>query len=497
MTTPAHQATTSPSAQPPVTPTPTPAPAYAEIPLDRLTPAPDNLRADPREDAEAFAELVASIRAHGIVQPLLVTLPDQDGRHQIVAGHRRYQAARDANLPRVPCVIRARSDRERVEAMLVENAYRQQLNPLEEAAGLFRLTEAGDTPAKLARRFGRSKRYVTQRLALLELPTPAQQAIAAGRVPVSAAPHIARLGGHPDRLADLLDRPPHDWEWAVTQALHQAEHAATLAAERTRAAKRGFPVLDAGWELPGEATQIGQRDDQLTVDVDQHRREPCHAIVVLARHEPTSVEVCTRPDRHEPTGRSLVKATRPTPNARAKAGRQQTREQRRADRERTRARQQFQAELLASKTLRTAERHTLIAHGLLATLGHHEAGQVGALLGLTPGTNAWGSKDWDGPIQRFAAGSASNLEQAALAVAFARGEAAWSSQWRAGSGFRRRFAALLHAHGYTAEGDPTEPADEHDQPAALDLDPDQPAAAPPDPAGEHDQAEPGTPNPAA
>ncbi|HIT52626.1 MAG TPA: ParB/RepB/Spo0J family partition protein [Candidatus Fimivicinus intestinavium] len=121
-------------------------------------------------DEEALAELAESIAQHGIIQPLLVR-PMPDGSYQLVAGERRWRAARRAGLSEVPVVIREMSDSEMMELALIENLQREDLNPIEEAEGLQQLINTcGLTQETAAARVGRSRPAVANALRLLTLP---------------------------------------------------------------------------------------------------------------------------------------------------------------------------------------------------------------------------------------------------------------------------------------------------------------------------------------
>jgi ParB family chromosome partitioning protein len=160
------------------------------IPIDRIEPNPDQ----PRMvfDAEALHELAASIREHGVLQPILVT-ETLDG-YQLVAGERRSRAARLAGLERIPAVIRQLADRAQLEVALVENLQRADLGPMEEAAAYRSLVEEfGLTHEEIARRVGRAKSTITNTLRLLDLDPRVQTALVEGRLSEGHARALAGL----------------------------------------------------------------------------------------------------------------------------------------------------------------------------------------------------------------------------------------------------------------------------------------------------------------
>lgn len=153
-------------------------------------------RGQPRKkfDETAMAELEASIREYGVLQPLLVR-PVSDGSYRIVAGERRWRAARAAGLTEVPAVIRSLTDEEACAIALIENLQREDLDPLEEAEGIRRLIEEfGFTQAEAAERISKSRPAVTNSLRLLSLPQDAREALSEGKISAGHARALLALG---------------------------------------------------------------------------------------------------------------------------------------------------------------------------------------------------------------------------------------------------------------------------------------------------------------
>jgi len=180
------------------TPTPapaTPADAVTSLPIEHLAPGPFQPRGD--FDPASMAELVDSIRASGILQPLLVRpKPDERDRYQIIAGERRWRAAQQAGLHAVPTLVRNLTDSEAMAAALVENLQRQDLNAIEEAEGYQRLVEEfGLTQERLAEAVGKSRSHVANTLRLRNLPAPVQAELRKGTL---TAGHARALLNHPE-----------------------------------------------------------------------------------------------------------------------------------------------------------------------------------------------------------------------------------------------------------------------------------------------------------
>ncbi len=147
-------------------------------------------------DEEALSSLVASVRELGVLQPVLVR-GVEDGVYELIAGERRWRAAKRAGLATIPALVREADDLSALEQAVVENLHRQDLNPLEEAAAYQQLIEDfGLTHDHLAVRVGKSRAAVTNTLRLFQLPPSIQRQVAEGRL---SAGHARALLGTPDR----------------------------------------------------------------------------------------------------------------------------------------------------------------------------------------------------------------------------------------------------------------------------------------------------------
>ncbi|HEX9189400.1 MAG TPA: ParB/RepB/Spo0J family partition protein, partial [Vicinamibacteria bacterium] len=172
--------------------------APAELPLDALDPNPFQPRS--AMDAGKLAELAASIRESGIVQPILVR--PRGGRYQIVAGERRFRAARAAGLASVPVAVREVADEHLLEIALVENIQREDLNPIEEAQAYHRLQEEFRlTQEEIASRVGRDRSTVANTLRLLRLPRELRDMVATKRLDAGHARALLALDRTEDQVA--------------------------------------------------------------------------------------------------------------------------------------------------------------------------------------------------------------------------------------------------------------------------------------------------------
>jgi ParB family chromosome partitioning protein len=143
------------------------------IAVDRISPNPRQPRT--HLDAPELAELAESIREHGVIQPLIVTYDDSQDQYILIAGERRWQAARQAWLDIVPAIVREASDQERLELALIENVQRADLNPLEAAEAYRQLVEDfGLSHEEVSNRVGKSRATITIPCACSNYPRPSR-----------------------------------------------------------------------------------------------------------------------------------------------------------------------------------------------------------------------------------------------------------------------------------------------------------------------------------
>lgn len=209
------------------TPAPVPADAVVELSVGDIDPN----RNQPRKkfDDDALLALADSIRHNGVLSPILVA---RDGRrYTIIAGERRWRAARLANCPTIPAIVRDWDDVRRQEAALIENIQREDLNAIEEAQGIRRLMEeCALTQEVAAERIGRSRSAVANILRLLNLPKRIQDAVIEGAL---SAGHARVLAGIDDaELQSGLFAKTMQFGWSVRQLEAAAKNAQTEKKEK-------------------------------------------------------------------------------------------------------------------------------------------------------------------------------------------------------------------------------------------------------------------------
>jgi ParB family chromosome partitioning protein len=221
---------------------PTEGDVLVEVSIDQVEPNPHQ----PRKsfDSKSLEELTASIRTSGLIQPIVVR--QVGGRYQLIAGERRWRAARQAGLEHVPAIVREATDAESLELALVENLLRDDLNPMEGAeAYQHLLTRFGWTQEQLAQRIGLDRTSIANALRLLKLPEVIQDDLRAGRLAMGHARALLALDSVEEQLKLRDQILAQDLSVRATETSVRASDRSPAAA-RTPRRRRGLsPELSA------------------------------------------------------------------------------------------------------------------------------------------------------------------------------------------------------------------------------------------------------------
>jgi ParB family chromosome partitioning protein len=175
-----------------------PAPSAQEIPIESIDPNPYQTRR--RINEAALEELAESIRASGVVQPVVLR-PAANGRFQLVAGERRWHASKRAGKTTIPAVVRQISNEQAMEITIIENLQREDLNPVEQARAFERLSrEFGMTQEQIASRTGKDRASIANFIRLLKLPEEIQNALEGGALSFGHGKVLLALAGFPEHM---------------------------------------------------------------------------------------------------------------------------------------------------------------------------------------------------------------------------------------------------------------------------------------------------------
>jgi ParB family chromosome partitioning protein len=252
-------------------------PELARVAVDQIHPNPKQPRK--RFEGEAVSGLADSIKAQGLIQPVVVR-PRLEGGYELIAGERRWRAAREAGIAEVPAVIREADDRDTLLLGLVENVAREDLSPVEEArAYAVLIDEFGLSLGEVAERVGKSKPTVSNRIRLLELPDDVLAMIAGNELSEGHARAVLAVPDHDGRRR-LARRIARDG-----MSVRAAERAAKAAGARTkeRRVTAADPVLasrvkDAFKTLTGFEAKVGAAGLSVPVDGDVELEELAEAL---------------------------------------------------------------------------------------------------------------------------------------------------------------------------------------------------------------------------
>jgi ParB family transcriptional regulator, chromosome partitioning protein len=254
-----------------------------ELPVELVKPNPKQPRT--RFDEESLAGLAASIEASGVVQPLLVR-PLADGSYELIAGERRWRAAQQAGLAKVPAIVRDSERAERLQVALIENVVREDLNPVEEARACAALVEdLGLSKEDLARRIGRSRPSVSNLIRLLDLPDEALELLEAGELSEGHGRALLAAAGNDVRRRLARQAAREGWSVREMEARSKlASQPKKRSARPEMTAEERQALREVGDRLEsalGHEVKVRTRGDGVAVEM---RFEALDEALALARH---------------------------------------------------------------------------------------------------------------------------------------------------------------------------------------------------------------------
>jgi ParB family transcriptional regulator, chromosome partitioning protein len=252
-----------------------------ELPVGLIVPNPKQPRT--HFDPEALAGLASSIESSGVVQPLLVR-PLHDGSYELIAGERRWRAAQQAGLEKVPAIVRDSEQAERLQVALIENMVREDLNPVEEARACAALVEdLGLSKEDLARRVGRSRPAVSNLIRLLDLPGEALELLESGEL--SGGHGKALLGASGNDVRRRLARDAARAGWSVRETENRVKLASqpkdakrshsAVSAEEAAAMHEAADKLEAAL---GHEVKVRPRGGEVAVEIRLADLDEAHAL---------------------------------------------------------------------------------------------------------------------------------------------------------------------------------------------------------------------------
>jgi ParB family transcriptional regulator, chromosome partitioning protein len=245
-----------------------------ELPIELVKPNPNQPRR--RFDPESMDVLAASIKASGMIQPLLVR-PLTDGSYELIAGERRWRAAKEVGLERVSAVVRDAEETERLQTALIENVVREDLNPVEEARACAALVEELGLPKEeVGRRIGRSRPALSNLIRILDLPDEALQLLEGGELSEGHGRAILQVRGNDARRRLARDAAAGGW------SVRETENRAKLAGQPGQSGRAGRkrstpdPELRAALEEAeeslesalGQEVKVGFRAGRIRAEIE-------------------------------------------------------------------------------------------------------------------------------------------------------------------------------------------------------------------------------------
>lgn len=411
-----------------------------DVPIGDLELAPENVRTT----SVGIEELAESIKELGVLEPILVR---QNGGNKfaIIAGSRRFEAAKKAGLKDIPAVVRATDDA--VMASAAENLAREGLTVIEEAQTYEVMVANGMSQRDIAKVVARGQSHVSKRLALLKLPEEVQSKVASGAIEVSDAQELSKLGDDEAAIKIAVSQATGTGGFrpsmsvVVGQLLEDRAEEQAIRKVAEDAKKKGMTVIDPD-DYEGDAVPIGPGTRFAHVDEKKHEKLGCHVVVATADGvEPFCIDPSAHPaPRREKSERKL------TPQQEAIVAEQDW------EKEVDRSRRDFLFEV-AKKRVPAGDRNRLIALALVAGVRSSEASDAVKFLDLEIIDGPYGHASTTHTLDQFAAKNDEQLFKAAFAVSLAVTSGAYMPRGNT----EQALDKLLKAQGWKPPRKPSAP----------------------------------------
>lgn len=236
-----------------------------------------------RFDADRLQELADSISEHGVIQPLIVRLADNG--YELVAGERRWRAARLAGLKSVPCLLRELTEEENALVAIIENMQREDLNPVEEAEGLNRMIDNfGLTQEQVSKSVGKSRPYITNSLRLLKLPAEIKEMLSQGSLTAGHGRALLSVSQEKEQLTIAHKIVAEGLSVRLVEAMVQKKQGTKAPAHKH--AERDANMLQLERELKeklGTKVKINMSGKKGKIEIEYYSREELERLIELLR----------------------------------------------------------------------------------------------------------------------------------------------------------------------------------------------------------------------
>lgn len=234
-------------------------------------------------DEEKLEELAASIEEHGLIQPLV--LRESGKGYEIVAGERRWRAARKIGIKELPCIVRELTDEENMLLAIIENMQREDLNPIEEAEGLKQMIDTyGLTQEQVSKSVGKSRPYIANCLRLLKLPEPVMKYVSTGELSAGHAKVLAGLNDENKQIALAEDSIKKSWS---VRELEKAVHDEKPAARKARKTKEKNAnvkrVEEELKEVLGTKVNLNQKGNKGKIEIEFYSKDELERLIEILK----------------------------------------------------------------------------------------------------------------------------------------------------------------------------------------------------------------------